>query len=159
MSGPVIHQQALIKPHWTATQIEYAQSALNFVQTLMNDHNLTAVRTDYANTEYRQHNRNMQDGIEGLLNYFETLVKRFPEFAYEVKHVMVDGEFVTMHSHATIKKQHRGNDSKGFNIIDTWRVQDGRLVEHWDAIQPLNGFFRFYYWMTGGKINNRNGVF
>jgi len=63
------------------------------------------------------------------------------------------------HSHATLDREHRGNDEKGMNIIDTWKIQDGKIVEHWDSIQALDGFMRFYAWISGGDIRNSNGVF
>ena len=31
--------------------------------------------------------------------------------------------------------------------------------DHWNAIQPLDGFMSFYVLMTGGRIKNNNGVF
>lgn len=63
------------------------------------------------------------------------------------------------HSHATLEEDDRGNDEKGMNIIDTWRLDDGRIVEHWDSIQTLDTFMRFYSLVSGGDIRNDNGVF
>ena len=147
------------KGHWSEDEQQAANLALSFVQNLMNDHNLELIGKQYATTRYTQHNRNMADGINGVLNYIGTLTKRFPDFSYEVKTVTVDGDMVTLHSHATMNKKHRGNDRKGFNIIDTWRVEGGQLVEHWDSVQPLDSFMRLYYWLTGGSVQNTNGVF
>ncbi len=147
------------KVHWSEQDKHNARLALEFVQALMNNHDLDYVQRQYADAPYLQHNRGMRDGIPGLVEYFQTLVKRFPQFSYDVKQVMVDGDLVTLHSHATAFKKHRGNDRKGFNIIDTWRIKDGKLAEHWDSIQPLDGFMRMYYWLTGGAVRNANGVF
>lgn len=151
--------ESFIKDHWSSENKENAKTVLEFIQTLMNDHNLDLIRKQYAGVNYVQHNRNMKDGIEGLIEYFKTLTKRFPDFAFEVKDVFVDGEFVIVHSHSTMNKKHRGNDKKGFNITDRWRVKDGKLVAHWDSVQAIDGGMRLYYWMTGGTINNSNGVF
>ena len=38
-------------------------------------------------------------------------------------------------------------------------MENGKLVEHWDAVQPIHGFMRFYDWMTGGKFKNTNTYF
>ncbi|MDF2176926.1 nuclear transport factor 2 family protein [Aliiglaciecola sp. CAU 1673] len=159
MTTSTINFEALDKAHWSAQDRQNVKSVLHFVQRLMNEHQLDRIEQEYILAPYKQHNRSMQDGISGLVQYFQTLIKRFPEFSYEVKQVLVDGNLVTLHSHATVSKKHRGNDKKGFNIIDTWRIEDGILVEHWDAVQPLDGFMRWYYWMTGGAIRNNNGVF
>ncbi len=101
----------------------------------------------------------MTDGLEGVLKSVSTYSQRFPEFSYDVKRITVDGELVTLHVHATMYAKDRGNDRRGLNIVDTWRVVDGQVVEHWDAVQPLNWFLRFYQLLTGGAIRNTNGVF
>lgn len=159
MGHSAIKIESFEKTHWSEQDRQHAEVTLAFVQSLMNDHNLELIEKQYAAEQYVQHNRNIKDGIAGVIEYFKTMTKRFPEFAYEVKNVMVDGDFVTLHSHATLNKKHRGDEGKGFNIIDTWRIADGKLVEHWDSVQPLDNFMRFYYWLTGGAIQNRNGVF
>ncbi|MEM1270403.1 MAG: nuclear transport factor 2 family protein, partial [Bacteroidota bacterium] len=99
------------------------------------------------------------DGLEGLTEFLRRFVGRFPEYGYDVKRILVDGDTVMFHSHVTTKASHRGDDTKGFNIIDTWRIQGGTIADHWDAIQPLDGFMRLYVWLTGGAIRNANGVF
>lgn len=150
---------SLVKDHWSSSQKQKAETVLSFVQNLMNEHNFELIKKQYSDATYIQHNRSMKDGIEGVIDSVSTLTKRFPDFAYEVKSIFVDGDFVTLHSHATVNKKHRGNDRKGFNIIDTWLIKDGKLAEHWDAVQPLDAFMRLYYWITGGAVLNSNGVF
>jgi len=49
--------------------------------------------------------------------------------------------------------------TQGMNITDTWRLEGGRIVEHWDSIQALDVFMRLYSLMSGGTIRNSNGVF
>ena len=150
---------AFAKDHWSPSQKQKAENVLSFVQHLMNDHNFELIKQQYSDATYIQHNRSMNDGIAGVINSVSTLTKRFPDFAYDIKNIFVDGDYVILHSHATVNKKHRGNDRKGFNIIDTWLVKDGMLTEHWDAVQPLDNFMRLYYWITGGVVLNTNGVF
>lgn len=147
------------KKGWTTAQKQKAETVLQFVQQLMNNHNFTLIEQQYLNETYIQHNRSMKDGIGGVINYVSTLTKRFPDFAYDVKNIFVDGDFVILHSHATVNRKHRGNDRKGYNIIDTWLVKEGKLIEHWDAVQPMDNFMRLFYWITGGAIKNGNGVY
>lgn len=153
-----ISPELLEAPHWTEQEKANAHLIAEFIQLLMNDHNFEAVRQNYSG--YRiQHSRGIPEGVEGLVKYVSDFAKRFPEYSYDVKRIMVDGDLVTFHSHATIKAADRGNDKKGFNIIDTWRIQDGEIAEHWDAIQPLDTFMRLYVAVVGGRIQNTNGVF
>lgn len=149
----------LKKDNWSEKEVDNVKLMISFVQKLMNDHDFEGVIDRFNNSDYRQHNRSIPDGIEGLVQYVASFVKKFPEYVYDVKHVYADDDFVIFHSQITTKKKDRGNDRRGINVIDTWRIKDGQIVEHWDSLQPMNGFLRFYFWLTGGKIANSNGVY
>ncbi|MEM9777459.1 MAG: nuclear transport factor 2 family protein [Chloroflexota bacterium] len=150
---------SLKKDHWNEQEIANGEFVLEFVQSIMNDHDFDLVMEKYSDGPYKQHNRSMFDGLGGVVGTLKDFSDRYPDFAYDVKHMLVDGNYVTIHSHATLRKGDRGNDTKGLNIMDTWKVQDGKLVEHWDAVQPLEGFMRFYSLVNGGNVRNSNGVF
>lgn len=155
----IIDLSSLQKPSWTEQELANATLITDFVQHLMNNHNFDYILERYNDSSYVQHNRNLPDKISGLVGFLKEFVEDYPEYTYDVKHIYVDGDYVIFHSHATLKKDHRGNDKKGMNIIDTWRLEDGRIVEHWDSIQALDGFMRFYSLINGGGIKNKNGVF
>lgn len=155
----IIDLKSLQKPNWTEQELANAKTITDFVQNLMNNHNFDYVLENYNDSAYTQHNRNLPDKITGLVSFLQEFVEDYPDYSYEVKHIYVDGDYVIFHSHATLDKEDRGNDQKGMNIIDTWRLQDGRIVEHWDSIQALDTFMRFYALISGGDIKNDNGVF
>lgn len=157
--GPIINLSSLQKPDWTAQEQQNAALITDFVQNLMNNHHFEYVLERYNDSAYVQHNRNIPNKMEGLVSFLAEFVESYPDYSYDVKHVYADGDYVIFHSHATLKKEDRGNDQKGLNIIDTWRIENGRIVEHWDSIQALDMSMRFYSLMTGGKIRNANGVF
>ena len=159
MEAPKINFDALKQEHWSEKEMDNARLVMDFVQNLMNNHDFDYVLKTFGNDLYTQHNRNIPDGFEALVRFVQKFAKRFPEYSYDVKRIIIDGDYVIFHSHVTMNKKHRGNDKKGLNIIDTWRIQDGKIAEHWDAIQPIDGFMRFYVWLTGGAIQNANGVF
>ncbi|MEL6890471.1 MAG: nuclear transport factor 2 family protein [Actinomycetota bacterium] len=154
-----IELDELRRPTWSSEEAANAALVADFVQLLMNEHDLEGVRARFGSGSYRQHNHGIADGLDGVLETIGALVKRFPEYGYDVKHILVDEDIVTVHSHATLRKSHRGNQRKGFNITDRWRVKDGQLVEHWDSIQPIDFFGRFYALVTGGKVRNDNGSY
>ncbi|MET0072176.1 MAG: nuclear transport factor 2 family protein [Candidatus Thiodiazotropha sp.] len=155
----VINLQSLQKNSWTEQELANAILITDFVQNLMNDHNFDYILERYNDNSYVQHNRNLPDKITGLVGFLKKFVEDYPDYTYDVKHIYVDGDYVIFHSHATLEKDDRGNDKKGMNIIDTWRLENGRIVEHWDSIQALDGFMRFYSLIKGGNIKNTNGVF
>jgi len=154
-----INYKELSKGSWNETEEMNVRLVLDFVQKLMNDHDFEYVKKTFGNNNYKQHNRSMNEGIGGVIEYVSSLVKRFPEYTYDVKHIYADGDHVIFHSHSTINSKHRGNADKGVNIFDTWKVRDGKIIEHWDAIQAVDGFMRAFALFTGGKVRNSNTLY
>ena len=151
--------ESLRKDHWSAEEVRNVELVVGFVQKLMNDHDFDGVLAEFGNPHYRQHNRSIPDGMDALVKYVKDVAKRFPDYAYDVKRINADGDYVIFHSHITTSRKDRGNDRRGINAFDTWRIADGQIVEHWDSLQAINGFMRFFFWMVGGRIANTNGVF
>lgn len=154
-----IDLDALKKDTWSEQEYKNAAIVTDFVQNLMNDHNFDYIKEKYGRNHYKQHNQSMADGLNGVLQVVSSFVKKYPDYTYDVKHIYVDGPFVTFHSHATNNKKHRGNPKKGLNIMDVWKVENGQITEHWDAVQPIDGAMRFLFWMIGGKFRNSNTYF
>lgn len=151
--------EELTRAHWSSQELENARIVLEFVQRLMNNHEFDYVRSAYGNNPYKQHNRGMKDGIEGVITTLEDFTGQYPNFSYDVKNIYIDGPYVTLHSHATLHLKDRGNPNKGMNIYDTWKVEGGLIVEHWDSIQGIDSSMRFYGFLTGGSIKNNNTLF
>ena len=147
------------KENWSDQESENVRLVVDFVQHLMNNHDFDYIMEKYGDIPYVQHNRNIPDSINGIVGFVKQFSDRFPDFSYDVKYILADGDYVMFHSHATTNKKHRGDDKKGLNIKDTWKVKDGKIVEHWDAIQAIDSFMRLYALFTGGAIRNPNGVF
>lgn len=59
----------------------------------------------------------------------------------------------------TAKAAHRGKDNMGLNVIDIWKVVDGKIVEHWDSIQPIDFSVRLFSLFTEVAVKNNNGRF
>lgn len=150
--------EKFIKPHWTKEELENFRVVVLFLKTLRAKE-FDRLLSDYSSHPYVQHNVGMLEGIPGVVKEGQKAVKQFPDFFIDTKHVYVDGDFVIIHSHMTAKKSHRGNDSKGFNVIDVWKVIEGKIVEHWDSIQPIDFGVRLYALLTGGNVKNLNGRF
>ena len=154
-----INFDALKKNSWSDQETSNVKRMIDFIQNLMNNHDFDYVLESFGNDQYKQHSRSIPEGMNALVAYVKTFAKRYPEYSYDVKHIYADGDFVTFHSHVTTKKKHRGDDKKGLNIIDTWKLDNGDIIEHWDAIQPMDAFMRFYIFLIGGKVLNSNGVY
>jgi predicted SnoaL-like aldol condensation-catalyzing enzyme len=92
---------------------------------------------------YIQHNPNAATGSQGLKEMLDRAKVKYPKAEHRVKRLLVDGDLVAAHVHVIF---HPGDD--GFAVVDIFRIAHGKIVEHWDVMQPV----------TGGSKNN-NGRF
>jgi predicted SnoaL-like aldol condensation-catalyzing enzyme len=97
----------------------------------------------YLGSKYIQHNPNAADGPDGLKGFIGFLKDKFPNNRSEIKRIFADGDYVIVHVHAVREPGTRGNA-----IIDIFRLENGKVVEHWDAVQPIPE-----------KAANDNGMF
>ena len=81
---------------------------------------------------YIQHNPAVADGPEGLLRFVRFRRERFPESHSEVKRVIAEGDLVVLHVHSVLVP-----GTPGRNIVDIFRVEGDKVVEHWDVIQHI----------------------
>lgn len=158
-AAPRIDVEGLKDENWSEREDANVRVVLDFFQKLMNEHDFQYTLETHGGTTYVQHNRAIPTGIAGLVGYVEEMVSRFPEYSFDVKRVIASGDFVVLHSHATLKAKHRGDESKGFIITDTFRLHEGALVEHWDAIQPIDFATRLLFLVVGGKTANEHPTF
>ena len=151
---------ALANSDWTQDEQQNVALVADFVQNLMNNHDFEYVMEKFDNSVYVQHNSAIPDGVSGLVKFVENFAKRYPEYGYDVKRIMADGDLVMFHSHCTLKAKHRGDDRKGMIIIDYWKIQDGQIAEHWDSIQtiPFGLTFVLNFYKLAGR-RNQNGLF
>lgn len=81
---------------------------------------------------YVQHNPNAPDGIEGLKAHIDMLARDFPQNRGEIKRAFSRGDLVALHIHSKRSPEVRGNA-----IVDMFRIEDGKVVEHWDVVQAI----------------------
>lgn len=87
---------------------------------------------EYMGQPYRQHSPYAKDGFEGVAEFARWFKREFPNHNYEVKRVIAEGDYVALHLHGK-----SGPNPHGEAVVDIFRVKDGKVVEHWDVIQPL----------------------
>ncbi len=102
-----------------------------FYQKALNDRDADAA-LPYVGAAYRQHNPLIGDGFEGLRKYQEWITTTYPKSHNEVVRVFAEGDYVVLHVH-----RKRTPEARGDAIVDVFRLEDGRIVEHWDVIQPV----------------------
>jgi predicted SnoaL-like aldol condensation-catalyzing enzyme len=84
------------------------------------------------NNRYTQHNPTAKDGPEGLQGFINFLKDKFPNNKSEIKRIFADGDYVIVHVHAV-----REPGTRGSAIIDIFKLENGKVVEHWDVVQPI----------------------
>jgi predicted SnoaL-like aldol condensation-catalyzing enzyme len=102
-----------------------------FYDFLINKKDFDAARK-YMGNRYKQHNPLVADGPEGLKAFCEFLKANFPEAHSEIKQVFADGDYVILHVHST-----RTPGTRGRAIIEIFKLENGKIDEHWDTIQEI----------------------
>ncbi|MTB51151.1 hypothetical protein E1J53_0009240 [Lewinella sp. W8] len=89
--------------------------------------------TDFISTEeYLQHNADIADGLSGLGSALQYFAQESLLLQYDTVHMVLgEGNFVLTVS--------EGKFGQGDHVAyyDLFRIQDGKIVEHWDIIQPI----------------------
>ena len=118
------------------------KAVVEFYEKAINDKDFEAA-SKYLGSRYIQHNPVAADGAEGLKGFIGFLKGKFPNSKSEIKRVIAEGDYVVLHVHAV-----REPGTRGRAIIDIFRLENGKIVEHWDVAQDVPD-----------KAANNNGMF
>jgi predicted SnoaL-like aldol condensation-catalyzing enzyme len=103
-----------------------------FYDKLINEFDAEDAFAQHGGSRYTQHTPAIEDGREGVTRFIGWLRENHPESHMEIKRAFSDGDMVILHSH-----WRRSPGDRGDAVVDFFRVQAGRVVEHWDVIQPI----------------------
>lgn len=102
---------------------------MRFLNEFMIGHDVS-VLDELLGPDYTQHNPGLGDGKAELIRFFEEFWKVYPKPGYYLKRIIAEGDLVAIHYHF----QPDPNE-KGGAIVDIFRAENGKLVEHWDVYQ------------------------
>ena len=106
------------------------QIATTAYQKIFGDLDITAV-DEYMSKNFIQHNPTIADGPEGVKALVQTLVSQgLPKQKISFKHIVAEGDIVFLHSRYEMA-------GKEWRFIDIYRVENNKLVEHWDAMMQM----------------------
>ena len=100
---------------------------LHFYEEVFNAHDLTRL-DQYMREDYIQHNPNAPSGRDGFRQFAEKFFQMKPHM--EIRHILEDGDLVCVFFKCTM--QGNGMENK---VFDLYRLQDGKLAEHWDCVE------------------------
>ena len=100
---------------------------LNFYRDVWNAHDTSKV-ADYVAENYIQHNPNVEQGRQGLLNFLENHFFKL-EAKHDIQLALEDGDLVAVQVYVSFN-----NGAKAV-VTDIYRLVDGIITEHWDSVQ------------------------
>ncbi len=118
------------------------KAVIEFYEKGLNQKDFDAA-AKYFGPKYIQHNPGAPDGIEGFKAFIAMRKEKFPNAKSEIKRAFAEGDFVILHVHGV-----REPGERGVAIVDIFRLENGKIVEHWDVVQPIPE-----------KAANTNGMF
>lgn len=104
---------------------------LDFYEKGLNQKDFDAAAKHFG-PKYIQHNPTAPDGIEGFKAFIAFRKDKFPNAKSEIKRAFAEGDYVILHVHGV-----REPGERGVAIVDIFRLENGKIVEHWDVVQPI----------------------
>jgi predicted SnoaL-like aldol condensation-catalyzing enzyme len=110
---------------------ENKKAVVEFYELAINQKNFDAA-AKFLGPRYTQHNPRAADGPEGLKAFLAFLREKFPDYHSDIKRAFADGDYVILHVHNIPTPGSRGNA-----IVDIFKLENGKVVEHWDVRQEI----------------------
>lgn len=114
-----------------ATPDENKRVVVDYYETAFAGDPETAV-ADHFGSSYTQHNPDAQDGPEAFVGFVRWLRGAYPDLQLSIKRVIADGDLVATHSELVLVPGEPGRA-----LADFFRLEAGKVVEHWDVIQDV----------------------
>ncbi len=96
-----------------------------FIEEVFNKWDLSKLDA-FMREDYKQHNPGVEDGREGFIRFTERFFKMHPHM--DIVHMIGDGDLVAVFFKCTV-------DDGVNKVVDIYRLQDGKLAEHWDVVE------------------------
>lgn len=115
-----------------------AEMLIEVYKALASNPTIEEVRK-YVRDDYVQHSPTLPDGPQGLAMFFHSICVQYP-FAIDVHKVMVIGDWAMAHVNFRNLDTTDPNDL-GMSAVDIYTFgPDGKLAEHWDAVQGVPAY-------------------
>src|SRR5271157_4573370 len=103
----------------------------DFYADVLYNHKMDKLPEYISTTTYYQHNPGVGDGLDGFGKAMAELAKQSLTMEYKKTYrVIAEGNFVFAHSEGIFAGKHVA-------FADLFRIEDGKIVEHWDAIAEV----------------------
>jgi predicted SnoaL-like aldol condensation-catalyzing enzyme len=120
----------LAGPAWADPEAN-KKVVIDFYEKALNQKDFEAA-AKYFGPRYIQHNPLVPNGPDGLKALVTLLKDKFPNSHSEIKRAIAEGDYVVLHVHSV-----RAPGERGRAIVDIFKLENGKIVEHWDVIQEV----------------------
>lgn len=101
----------------------------NFYKEFFNEHRIDSA-DKYVTEDYIQHNPGVGQGRAALKEAFSDKFEKDPTFRLNIVRMIEEGDMVAVY----LKNVDPEGNTK-CRVVDLYRLEDGKLAEHWDVIQ------------------------
>lgn len=118
-----------------STTARNEQIVVEFINKIFNERaDIATTAHRYVAKEFIQHNPNIATGRAALITALENWLPYVPGQVADIKRVISSGDLVVLHIHY----KDSNSPDLGTAGIDIFRVNKrGKIVEHWDVLQPI----------------------
>ena len=102
-----------------------------FAKLLYAERHVARAFGEYVAHGYIQHNPNIADGRRAAIAALKPMFARRGA-RFVVKRILVDGDLAAIHLLGRADPS-----TPGGAVVDIYRLAHGRIVEHWDVIEPI----------------------
>ena len=103
-----------------------------FYELAINQRKPAEAAGKYIELPYRQHSPEVVDGPDGFVQFIAEMQKKHPKLKVVISKVLADDDLVALHVHLT-----REANDPGLAIAELFRLKNGKIIEHWDVVQPV----------------------
>lgn len=135
-AGLILSFQSSATPSVVSERSQAEKIVVDFYDKIFVQHNgdVRKVAMKYVHEDYIQHNPWVATGREPFITAFSRVVKKRPaSYQTVIKRVITSGDYVVLHVHAF----NTAKDEAGSAGVDIFRVENGKIVEHWDVWQKI----------------------
>lgn len=100
-----------------------------YVDTVINGREFDRIG-EFVHPDIIQHNPNLPNGREALQAFWTEFMTSQPEAEFIIARTVAEGDLVAKHAWFV-----PAPGELGAAVIDIYRVEDGLIVQHWDAVQ------------------------
>ena len=101
-----------------------------FYEEFFNGHDISAA-DKYVREDYIQHNPGVAQGRESLKSAFADKFVGEPTFHLNIVRIIAEDDMAAVY----LKNVDPEGNTK-CRVVDIYRIEDGKLAEHWDVLQP-----------------------